>query len=309
MLIRPEAPADYAAIGNLHASAFGNRTAEAVIVALLRQRRAFDPALALVAEEREQIVGHALFSPHQMRLLGQPVATVHLAPLAVEPSFQGKGIGGQLIAEGHRVAAAKGFAVSILIGHATYYPRFGYQTHAFGTAYLVSSHGACDAAPLQIRPPRHDDGPRLAALWQREEGAVDLALEPGTDLLDWLSPHPGLRSTVYTESEEVVGYTRVRQDVPTKPLAFLARDAEVAHAMLATMAQGLSAQLSSTAFTLPLHPFSPSAHALGQATITSESWAMACSLSPSPLEEYLGRVRSGERPPGRPMWPVAFDLD
>ena len=309
MLIRPEAPTDYAAIGKVHASAFGNRTAEAVIVALLRHRRAFDPALSLVAEDHGQVVGHALFSPHQMRLLGQTVPTVHLAPLAVEPAFQGHGIGGHLLTEGHRVAATKGFVVSVLIGHAAYYPRFGYQTHAFGQAQLVVSSAASHATHLQKRPPRPDDGLPLAALWQSQEGAVDLALEPGPDLLDWLSPHPGVRTTVYTRGEEVVGYTRVRQDVPTDPLAFLARDAETAQAMLATMAQPLRAEASSAAFRLPLHTFSTFAHALGQATTTSEVWAMACSLSSSPLEEYLRQVRTGERPTGRPMWPVAFDLD
>jgi hypothetical protein len=199
--------------------------------------------------------------------------------------------------------------VSILIGHAAYYPLFGYQTHAFGTAQLVVSSPATLAAHLQMRPLRPEDGLQLAALWQRQEDAVDLALEPGTDLLDWLSPHPGVCTSVYTKSDEVVGYTRVSQDAPTEPLAFLARDAETAQAMLATMAQSLSAEASSTAFRLPLHPFSPFAHALGQATTTSEVWAMACSLNPSPLEEYLGQVHAGKRLPGRPMWPVAFDLD
>ena len=50
MNIRPEEVADYAAIAALHARAFGHRAAEALIVALLRQRRPFDPALSLVAE-------------------------------------------------------------------------------------------------------------------------------------------------------------------------------------------------------------------------------------------------------------------
>ena len=44
MLIRPETVADYAAIGAVHALAFGHRAGEAAIVALLRQQRAFDPA-------------------------------------------------------------------------------------------------------------------------------------------------------------------------------------------------------------------------------------------------------------------------
>lgn len=115
---------DYPSIGNLHASAFGNRTAEELIAALLRHRRAFDPELSLVAELNGRVAGHVLFSPHQMRLLGQTVPTVHLAPLTVKPAAQRQGIGGQLITEGHRVAAVKGFAVSLLIGHPTYLSTF-----------------------------------------------------------------------------------------------------------------------------------------------------------------------------------------
>ncbi|HEY8285015.1 MAG TPA: hypothetical protein VIJ28_11575 [Chloroflexota bacterium] len=63
MTIRPEAAADYAAIADLHARAFGHRTGEALVVALLRHRGSFDPELSLVAEMDGRVVGHVLFSP------------------------------------------------------------------------------------------------------------------------------------------------------------------------------------------------------------------------------------------------------
>ncbi len=69
MIIRSENVTDYAAIGALHARAFGNRPAEPSIVALLRQRRAFDPEFSLVAEINGRAVGHVLFSAYQMRSL------------------------------------------------------------------------------------------------------------------------------------------------------------------------------------------------------------------------------------------------
>src|SRR5262245_37154844 len=96
--IRSETIPDYAGIAALHARAFGERPAEALIVALHRQRPTFDPDLALVAEQDDRIVGHALFSPHSVRLLGQDVRAVNLAPLAVDPSAQRQGIGARLIA-------------------------------------------------------------------------------------------------------------------------------------------------------------------------------------------------------------------
>ncbi|MDQ6660501.1 MAG: GNAT family N-acetyltransferase, partial [Chloroflexota bacterium] len=89
MIIRPERVTDYAEIGSLHARAFGNRPGESIIVALHRQRSAFDPELSLVAESNGRVVGHVLFSPHQMRLLDQTIPTVNLAPIAVDPAYQG----------------------------------------------------------------------------------------------------------------------------------------------------------------------------------------------------------------------------
>src|SRR5215471_15938619 len=98
--IRSETIPDYAGIAALHARAFGERPAEALIVALHRQRPAFDPDLSLVAELDGRVVGHALFSPHIVRLLGQDVRAVNLAPIAVDPAHQRSGIGGRLIVAG-----------------------------------------------------------------------------------------------------------------------------------------------------------------------------------------------------------------
>jgi predicted N-acetyltransferase YhbS len=56
MIIRPEHVTDYATISALHTHAFGNRPAEAIIVALHRQRRAFDPELSLVAEIKGRVI-------------------------------------------------------------------------------------------------------------------------------------------------------------------------------------------------------------------------------------------------------------
>src|SRR5436305_1608071 len=68
VLIRPETSADYADIAATTARAFEHRSAEAVIVALLRQRRAYDPELALVAVLDGRVVGHVMFSAHTIRL-------------------------------------------------------------------------------------------------------------------------------------------------------------------------------------------------------------------------------------------------
>lgn len=309
ILIRPERVTDYAEISSLHARAFDNRTAEPLIVALHRQRHVFDPELSLVAEIDGHLVGHVLFSPHQIRLLDSTVPAVNLAPIAVLPVYQGQGIGGQLITEGHAIAASKGYSVSFLLGHPTYYPRFGYHTHAYGSSHLLLPSEGPSHGPLEVRGPTYEDVPALCELWLREEQGVDMALSPGRDLLDWLSPHPSIQASVYLHSGVLVGYTRVHQNDPTQPRHFLARDAEMARAMVSTMARKLKTQEHVTQFTLPLHPLSASAQSLGNAKCSSWEAAMACELGPSPLPDYLARIRAGQRPPGRPIWPVPFDLD
>lgn len=307
-LIRPERVTDYAGIASLHARAFGNRTAEPLIVALHRNRRGFDPELSLIAEIDGHLVGHVLFSPHQIRLLGLAVPAVNLAPIAVEPAYQNQGIGSQLITEGHTIAAAKGYRISFLLGHPAYYPRFGYHTHAYGSSRLLLPTREALHEPLEERSPTDEDVPALCELWLREEGAVDMTLSPEPDLLDWLSPHPAIQASVYHRSGALVGYTRVHHNEPTHPRFFLARDAETAQAMVSMMASKLKKKTNGMPFTLPLHPLSASAQALGNATCESWEAAMACELGPSPLPDYLAHVRAGQRPVGRPLWPVPFDL-
>ena len=309
MIIRPERITNYATISTLHARAFGNRPGEAIIVALHRQRRTFDPELSLVAEINGRIVGHILFSPHQMRLLDQTVPTVNLAPIAIDPAYQGRGIGSQLITEGHVIAAAKGYIVSILLGHTSYYPRFGYHTHAFGSAQIVVPINELSGNMLDTRDPTNEDVSRLNELWFHEEGRVDMALQPGLDLLDWLSPNPAIQATIYMRNNELVGYTRIHTAEPTKPRVFLAWDHKAARAMVATMIHKLRSGASGTEFILPLHPYSASTEAFGHATCRAWAVSMACSLGPCPLDDYLAHVQSGQRPPGRVIWPVAFDLN
>lgn len=308
ILIRPERVTDYAAIASLHTRAFGHRAGEPLIVALQRQCRLFDPELSLLAEIDGRLVGHVLFSPHQLRLLGSTIPAVNLAPIAVEPAYQNQGIGGRLITEGHAIAASKGYLLSFLLGHPTYYPRFGYHTHVYGPSQLVLPIKLSSPGPLSERGPTDEDVSALCELWQHQEQRVDMALFPGQDILDWLSPHPAIESTVYLHEGTVVGYTRVHQHEPTQPRYFLALDAETARAMLSALARKLKRPAHETLFTLPLHPSSAFAPALGNATCEPWEAAMACELAPSPLPDYLARVQTGRHPVGRPIWPAAFDL-
>jgi hypothetical protein len=83
---------------------------------------------------------------------------------------------------------------------------------------------------------------------------------------------------------------------------FLAADEGAASAMAKHLARG-NAQI-----TLPLHPHSRSAAQFGKAESAAWDAGMALALGDVPLTDYLRKVRSGERAPGRPLWGTAFDL-
>ncbi len=294
--IRHETIADYAAIARVNARAFNPHVTVPWLVSLHRHRARFDPELSLVAEFDGQIVGHVLFSPQTIRLLGHDVEVVNLSPLAVDPEHQRTGIGSALVEEGHRIAHAKGYPLSFLIGHPPYYPRFGYRQRAFGASSLKISTQAFPPSALETRSLSEADLPALRVLWRHEEGRVDFAIDPGDAWLDWLSPNPAVKALVYTRAGEIVGYARVNG---TKANYFLARDGETAR----QMAKQIGAEVE-----LPLHPYSASAEALGDPVYSLWDAAMVCTFEPSPFDDYYAQVQSGQRIAGRPIWGVEFDI-
>ncbi|AIQ48428.1 GCN5 family acetyltransferase [Paenibacillus sp. FSL R7-0273] len=126
MQIRTEKTGDYGQVFRLNELAFGNREDEAELLERIRHSDQFIPDLSIVAERKGMIVGHILLSGAKVvdKELEHPV--IVLAPIAVHPEYQGRGIGGLLIEEAKRRAASLGFGAILLIGHPSYYPRFGF---------------------------------------------------------------------------------------------------------------------------------------------------------------------------------------
>jgi len=93
----------------------------------LRKTKKFNPGLSLVAEVQGRIVGHILFYPIEIRSEDKVFPSLALAPMAVLPEYQRQGIGSQLVEEGLKKARKLGFSSVIVLGHAAYYPRFGFE--------------------------------------------------------------------------------------------------------------------------------------------------------------------------------------
>jgi putative acetyltransferase len=124
--IRTETAADVAAVREVHRLAF-ERPNEASLVDAIRDSDTFVPELSLVADEEGRVVGHVLFSRITVRTDARLVRALSLAPIAVHPDWQHKGVGSQLIWRGLAVARRLGHRVVIVIGHPDYYPRFGFE--------------------------------------------------------------------------------------------------------------------------------------------------------------------------------------
>ena len=118
--VREEQPDDVAAIRDVNTCAFGQEL-EANIVDALRSNSA--ALLSLVATVGGRVVGHIMYSA----LTVGDVSGAALGPVAVLPEHQRQGIGSLLIEAGNRKIQEAGYPFIGVIGHANYYPRFGFR--------------------------------------------------------------------------------------------------------------------------------------------------------------------------------------
>jgi len=123
MEIRAEQPADRAAVHAVTVAAF-EAPAEADLVDALRDQAR--PFVSLVAEGSGAIVGHIMFSP--VALSGHPALKIMgLAPMAVLPDHQRRGIGSALVRAGLEQCRLLGAGAVVVLGHPAFYPRFGFS--------------------------------------------------------------------------------------------------------------------------------------------------------------------------------------
>lgn len=120
--IRPETPVDSDAVWQVLAAAFESR-AEADLAAALRSRR---DCFSLVAIVAGKVIGHILFSPVTFSYSPENAKALGLGPVAVHPGQQGRGIGALLIRAGLEECRQRGVDLVVVLGHPSYYPRFGF---------------------------------------------------------------------------------------------------------------------------------------------------------------------------------------
>ena len=123
--IRKEEEKDHKQIYEVNKLAFQQEN-ESKLIEKIRKSENFIPELSIVAEIDNRIVGHILFS--KIKIIGDSdYESLALAPMAVIPEFQKRGIGSELIKKGIDKAKELGFDSIIVLGHKEYYPKFGFQ--------------------------------------------------------------------------------------------------------------------------------------------------------------------------------------
>ena len=144
MHVRHADSVDATSVLDVHRAAFGGEE-EAELVAALVDDPSARPVVSLVAEDEGTIVGHVLLTHATIEGSGEAAHAAILAPLAVDPDAQGRGVGGELVRTAVEEAAASGVRIVFVLGHPEYYPRFGFAPAGplgFEAPYLIAEADA-----------------------------------------------------------------------------------------------------------------------------------------------------------------------
>ncbi len=312
--VRSERVSDYNSIANVNYQAFHNWhpdnpfVCEPLLVDLIRHSSLFDPELSLVLERDNEVVGHALFTPFQFIVLGREERGVLLGPIAIAPCMQRQGLGRLLMEEGHKRVAAKGFSFSLLCGHETYYPKFGYKTRMFSlsgsTVLIVKERPKED---LWERPVKKEDIPWILEAWKKGHSKDCLALLPGATLSDWCNHGVLHRSSVIGYQKSIVGYVRYG----THPLSLkeVLAEKEDLPRILHYLGAGKKELTIGLPADLLLEILDPNYFQVLDTQEAQDAFMIRVFQLESRIFEYTKQVEEGLRKPGIIIFPAVFDID
>jgi putative acetyltransferase len=118
--IRPEAPGDREAVGNVVQQAFGQPD-EAPMVEALRGTDSW--VLSMVADEDQEVVGHGLFTRATLEDGPTSRPVLLLCPLSVRPDRQLRAIGSELVRAGLAAAREAGKVLDLSEGSRAWWGR------------------------------------------------------------------------------------------------------------------------------------------------------------------------------------------
>jgi predicted N-acetyltransferase YhbS len=125
--VRPERADDFDAIRALHDAVFGEPDEGEIVDGIRGTDDAVDGGSLVALDGGGAVIGHLLAS-RGFIVGGDGVerAVWMLGPFAVREDIQGRGVGARLMREQISRATKRGVPLICLLGHASYYPRFGF---------------------------------------------------------------------------------------------------------------------------------------------------------------------------------------
>lgn len=101
---------------------------EHYLVHKLRSDPAYVPEISRVAEFEGKVIGTIMYSKAKIITSDAEVGILTFGPLCVDPEYQRKGVGGQLLNATLPLARELGYPGIIIFGEPEYYPKFGFET-------------------------------------------------------------------------------------------------------------------------------------------------------------------------------------
>ncbi|NEP90318.1 MAG: N-acetyltransferase [Okeania sp. SIO2C2] len=153
MIIREALDSDLDDVLSVERAAFGSDECVEIVQKLLGDDSA-QPIVSLIAFQEDRAVGHIFFSKATLEP-NAPLSISILGPLAVVPNAQRQGIGGKLIKKGLDILSESGVDLVFVLGHPTYYPRFGFKPAGnlgFEPQYPIPEKNADAWMVQELRP-------------------------------------------------------------------------------------------------------------------------------------------------------------
>jgi putative acetyltransferase len=150
IVVRPESEVDWPTVDDIVCRAFDDRPNE---VALVRRLREAGPStISRVAAIDGRVVAHLMCSP--LGIEGSPASVLSLAPVAVDPEQQGRGLGARLVSSSMAELDAAAVPLVVVLGEPDYYGRFGFKPAA---DYGIAGPAGMSPEHLQVLPLRAYD--------------------------------------------------------------------------------------------------------------------------------------------------------
>jgi putative acetyltransferase len=154
--VRAESRRDRPRVRAVHLAAFGDHgEVVANLVDDLRESVAQGEGVSLVADERNEVVGHVMFTPSLLDATRRLVSVQVLSPVGVLPPWQRQGVGTAMIRRGLELLLDRDVPVVFVEGPPEYYSRLGFEPGA-EQGFRKPSLRIPDAAFQALRLPSYE---------------------------------------------------------------------------------------------------------------------------------------------------------